>query len=160
MSEKLSLAQLESFLDETCDSLRGNREAAEFKEYVISILYLKRLNDRFKLEREARRNKLTTKGLSQSQIEEELEKREFYRFFVPKMARWDRVKQEEEDLGSYLMKAFAEIDDINRGCLGVLRTIDFNKTTENGNKYISNADLVGLIQDFESLKLSDDNLDF
>lgn len=160
MSEKLSLAQLESFLDETCDSLRGNREAAEFKEYVIAILYLKRLNDRFKLEREVRRNKLITKGLSQSQIEEDLEKRESYRFFVPKIARWNQVTQVVEDLGSYLMKAFEEIDDINRGCLGVLKTIDFNKTTENGNEYISNVDLVQLIKDFETLKLSDDNLDF
>ncbi|MCO5384813.1 MAG: hypothetical protein NHB14_02575 [Desulfosporosinus sp.] len=27
------------FLDETCDSLRGDREATEFKEYVIAILF-------------------------------------------------------------------------------------------------------------------------
>ncbi|MCO1600664.1 type I restriction-modification system subunit M N-terminal domain-containing protein [Desulfosporosinus nitroreducens] len=160
MSGKLSLDQLESFLDETCDSLRGDREATEFKEYVIAILFLKRLNDRFKLEREVRRKKLTMKGLSQGQIEEELEKRESYRLFVPKMARWDMVKLEKQDLGSYLAKAFAEIDDKNRGCLGVLNTVDFSKTTETGERYITNDELAQLFKDFEELKLSDDHLAF
>ncbi|WP_298201358.1 type I restriction-modification system subunit M N-terminal domain-containing protein [Desulfosporosinus sp.] len=160
MSGKLSLDQLESFLDETCDSLRGDREATEFKEYVIAILFLKRLNDRFKLEREVRRKKLTVKGLSQGQIEEELEKRESYRLFVPKMARWDMVKLEKQDLGSYLAKAFAEIDDKNRGCLGVLNTVDFSKTTEMGERYITNDELAQLVKDFEELKLSDDHLAF
>lgn len=160
MSDKLSLAGLESFLDETCDSLRGDRDAAEFKEYVIAILFLKRLNDRFNLEREIRRNKLTAKGLSPSQIEEDLERREVYRYFVPKMARWNKVKQETEELNSYLTKAFAETEEKNRGCLGVLNDIDFNKTSEKGDNFITNTDLVELIKDFDKLKLTDDNLDF
>ncbi len=156
----LSLAQLENFLDETCDSLKGDREATEFKEYVIAILFLKRLNDRFELERVVRRNKLTAKGLSQNEIEEDLEKRESYRLFVPKIARWDRIKQEKQDLRSYLTKAFAEIDNMNRGCLGLLNTVDFNKVSESGKEYISNDDLVELIKDFEALELTDDHLAF
>lgn len=160
MSGKLTLDQLESFLDETCNSLRGDREASEFKEYVIAILFLKRLNDRFEREREVRRNKLLAKGLSQSQIEEDLEKRESYRLFVPLMARWEMIKQERHDLGSYLAKAFAEIDDKNRGCLGLLNTVDFNKTTETGRKYITHDELAQLVKDFEELKLSDDDLAF
>lgn len=160
MSGKLTLDQLESFLEETCNSLRGDREASEFKEYVIAILFLKRLNDRFEREREVRRNKLLAKGLSQSQVEEDLEKRESYRLFVPLMARWEMIKQERHDLGSYLAKAFAEIDDKNRGCLGLLNTVDFNKTTESGQKYITHDELAQLVKDFEELKLSDDDLAF
>ncbi|MDP4127202.1 MAG: type I restriction-modification system subunit M N-terminal domain-containing protein [Bacillota bacterium] len=160
MSNKLSEAQLESFINEICDSLCGDRDAASFKEYVIAILFLKRLNDRFNLERETRRTKLTMKGLTPSQIEEDLERREVYRLFVPKMARWDKVKQQKEELGTYLMKAFAEIDAMNRGCLGVLNTIDFKRVTEKGDKFISSADLIELIKSFESIRLSDDNLDF
>ena len=160
MGDKLSLAEFERFLNDTCDSLRGDREAVEFKEYVIAILFLKRLNDRFDLERQVRHNKLTAKGLSQSLIEEDLEKRESYRLFVPKMARWDILKQEKQDLGSYLTRAFAEINDKNRGCLGVLNTVDFNKVTKTGEKYITNDDFVELIKDFEKLKLTDDHLAF
>lgn len=160
MSEKLTLAGLESFLDDTCDSLRKDRDAAELKEYVIAILFLKRLNDRFNLEREIRRDKLKVKGLTETQIEDDLEKREVYRFFVPKIARWENVKHQTEELGSYLIKAFAEIEGMNRGCLGLLSTVDFNKKLENGDKYISNADLVELINDFDELQLTDDHLDF
>ncbi|WP_042338164.1 type I restriction-modification system subunit M N-terminal domain-containing protein [Desulfosporosinus youngiae] len=160
MEGKLSAAEFESFLDETCDALRGDREAVGFKEYVIAIVFLKRLNDRFNMEREVRRNKLMAKGLSQNEIEEDLEKRESYRLFVPKMARWDIIKQENQDLRAYLTKAFAEIDDKNRGCLGVLKTIDFNKTSETGEMYITNADLAELIKRFEELVLTDDHLGF
>ncbi|KUO78499.1 MAG: restriction endonuclease subunit M [Desulfosporosinus sp. BRH_c37] len=160
MSEKLTLARLDSFLDETCDSLRMDRDAAEFKEYVIAILFLKRLNDRFNLEREVRYNKLKAKGLSKPQIEDELERREVYRFFVPKIARWETVKLQTEELGSYLIEAFAEIELMNRGCLGLLSTVDFNKKSENGDNYISNADLVELIKDFDDLLLTDNHLDF
>lgn len=160
MNEKLTLAGLESFLDDTCDSLRKDRDAAELKEYVIAILFLKRLNDRFNLEREVRRNKLTEKGLSDTQIEADLEKREVYRFFVPKIARWENVKHQTEELGSFLIKAFTEIEGMNRGCLGLLSTVDFNKTSKNGDKFISNADLIELIKDFEELQLTDDHLAF
>lgn len=160
MAGKLTSEQLENFIDETGDSLRGDRDAVAFKEYVIAILFLKRLNDRFNLERELRRQKLSSQGLSPDQIDNDLERREVYRLFVPKIARWEKIKQQKENLSSYLMKAFVEIEDKNRGCLGVLNTIDFKKTSLNGNPFITDHELVELIKKFELLKLSDDNLDF
>ena len=160
MSEKLTLAQFENLLDQTCDSLRGDRDFDEFKEYVIAILFLKRLNDRFNLERKVRRDKLVLKGFTEQQIEEDLEKREVYRMFVPEIARWNKLREQKEDLGDYLMKTFAEIDRMNRGCMGVLNTVDFNKTMENGRKFLSDEDLVQLIKKFEQVILSDDYLAF
>lgn len=160
MSEKLTSAELESLLEDTGNSLRKDRDAEEFMQYVIAILFLKRLNDRFHLEREVRRHKLQTEDLAELQIEEALEIREVYHYFVPKIARWENVKHLTEELGPYITNAFAEIERMNRGCLGLLSTVDFNMTTKNGDKYLTDADLVGLIMAFDDLQLTDDHLAF
>jgi type I restriction enzyme M protein len=91
--KKISLSRLNTFLKLQCDNLRAaGLDAAEYKDYIIAMLFLKRVNDQFEIGRIKRSDNLLKEypDLSPQEIEEELEevKAPEYEFFVPKLARW------------------------------------------------------------------------
>ena len=81
---KISLSRLESFLKAQCDRLRTSMDAAEYKNYIIALLFLKRINDQFEIDRQLLKDELKKQypNADEADIEEELDHPEKYNCYA------------------------------------------------------------------------------
>ena len=167
---KISLSRLESFLKAQCDRLRTSMDAAEYKNYIIALLFLKRINDQFEIDRLALKDELKKQypNAADADIEAELDIPEKYICYVPDKARWKFVLNPVDDEGeniSYadaITTALAEVEKSNSALLsGVLSKTKFNELNTKGERVLDEETLSALLKDFNDFpKLQDENFEF
>lgn len=167
---KISLSRLESFLKAQCDRLRTSMDAAEYKNYIIALLFLKRINDQFEIDRIALKDELKKQypNAAEADIEAELNIPEKYICYVPDKARWKFVLNPVDDEGesvSYadaITTALAEVEKSNSALLsGVLSKTKFNELNTKGERVLDEETLSALLKDFNDFpKLQDENFEF
>ena len=147
----VSRQELESKLWQAADILRGQIDSADYKNYIFSILFLKRLSDRFNEEVE----QAAASGIPQ---EVALEDRDEHEFFVPETARWTAITGASMNLGETLNVAGHEIEDLNPRLDGVLTGTNWNDESKLGSPANRESIIRSLLNHFGDLDLSDENL--
>ena len=149
--ERLSVAQLETYLWSAADILRGSIDSSDYKTYIFGLLFLKRLSDRFEEEAE----KLVADGMSKEVAWNDPDE---HQFFVPDRARWGAIQTTATNIGEALNKACAALEEQNPGLEGVLAGIDYNDERKLGDARNRDTVLARLVQHFSQVSLRNDRM--
>ena len=148
----LTSQELQSKLWQAADILRGQIDAADYKNYIFSILFLKRLSDRFDEEVEAAVAEGVPRALA-------LRDRDEHEFFVPESAHWRAIAGASMNLGEALNVAGHAIENANIPRLdGVLAGTNWNDESKLGSPANRERIIRSLLNHFGDLDLRDDNL--
>lgn len=153
-STVLSNKSMEQMLWDAACSIRGEKDAPKFKDYILPLLFIKRLSDVF--DDEIRR---LSEQFGDGQIALEVLEADhsLVRFYLPREARWSVVSgrktfswpedKEPKTLGEQLTTTIRAIVKYNPSLAGVIDIVDFNET-RNSEREISDAALKGVIETF------------
>jgi type I restriction enzyme M protein len=166
---------MEQMLWDAACSIRGEKDASKFKDYLLPLLFLKRLSDVFEDEIGRLAEEYGDRGVALEIAESD---HELVRFYLPPEARWDvisgRVPYEwplddrgrttaPKDIGEHLTKAVRAVVRHNPGLTGVIDVVDF-AAERNGERDINPAKLRGVVETFSDpryrLGLADVQPDF
>jgi len=141
-NSKLDVKTLESWLWEAACKIRGEIDAPKYKDYILPLIFLKRLSDVF--ENELAR---LSESYGKKEVVEELLKEDHsvVRFYLPPLARWDAIARRTTDLGEYLTDVVRTIARENPTLQGVIDFVDFNATAA-GQRIISDDSIRMLIE--------------
>ena len=143
---------MQTKLWQAADILRGQIDAADYKSYIFSLLFLKRLSDRFDEEVEA----AVAEGVPREAARTDMDE---HQFALPPEAHWNRISSAPMNLGEALNVASSAIEEANPGRLeGVLGGTNWNDETKLGSPANREGIIRRLLVHFSDLDLSDRNL--
>lgn len=146
----LDVSSLENWLWDAACVIRGPVDAPKFKDYILPLIFLKRLSDVFDDEIEYLAAELGSKELAVQIVEGErkngiiAEGRGSVRFYIPENARWENIRNQSTGLGEYLTDAVRAVARENPRLVGVIDIVDFN-ATHAGQRIISDDYLAKLV---------------
>ena len=166
---------MEQMLWDAACSIRGEKDAAKFKDYLLPLLFLKRLSDVFDDEIDRLAEEYGDRAVAQEIAESD---HDLLRFYLPPEARWGVVSGREahewpldtqgrsirpRDMGEHLTRAVRAVVRWNPSLSGVIDLVDF-ASERNGERDINPARLAAVVETFSDpryrLGLADVQPDF
>jgi len=146
LSEKVTLEFLKAHLWKAADILRGSLDASEYRQPVMTLLFLKRLNDRF----EENVEKLIKQGKSEKEANQDFR----HDFFIPPEARWESLSKIRSKVGEKIDDVCIKIERANTKLEGVLT----NTKYADPRKY-PDDNLANLVSHFNEPRLRNSDLE-
>jgi len=150
MKTTISKEEIFNIVWKACDTFRGAVDPAEYKNYILTMLFIKYMSDLWKDKRAAYDKKY--KG-DKKRVERALGRE---RFVVPAECDFDYLyaHREAANVGELINIALEKIEDANKAKLeNVFRNIDFNSEPALGQTRERNRRLKNLLDDFNDPKL-------
>jgi type I restriction enzyme M protein len=170
-----STKSMEQMLWDAACSIRGEKDAAKFKDYLLPLLFLKRLSDVFDDEIARLAEEYGDRDTALEIAEDD---HELLRFYLPPEARWAVISGRQsyewpndeqgrptrpKDIGEHLTKAVRAVVRQNPSLSGVIDVVDF-AAERNGERDINPAKLREVVETFSDsryrLGLADVQPDF
>ncbi|MFI5417718.1 MAG: N-6 DNA methylase, partial [Candidatus Lutacidiplasmatales archaeon] len=139
---RLDTRALENWLWEAACSIRGAVDAPKFKDYILPLVFVKRLSDVFDDELSRLEAQF---GDGATAIELVAKDRGLVRFYIPESSKWDRIRKLTTNVGERVTDAMRAIARENPKLQGVIDVVDFN-TTFAGQRVIEDSRLQSLIE--------------
>ena len=148
--QKTTQKDINNIVWKSCDSFRGVMNSSEYKDYILSLLFVKYLSDFYK----EKRVELSSKyDGDEARIERALSREKFK---LDEKCTFDYLvaNKENSELGELINTALDRIEEDNPTKLeGIFRGVDFNDSKNLGNKKDRNSTLKAVLEDFDNSKL-------
>ncbi len=147
---KTTKNDVEKVLWKACDSFRGKIDSSRYKDYILSMLFVKYLSDVCTETKEKYRQQYAG---DEKRVERAMSREPFV-LDDNSTFEYLYANRNDSEIGQKINVALNNIEEHNSGKLrNVFRAIDFNSQVDFGEKKEKNATLKNVLVDFQTLDL-------
>lgn len=151
--EHLDISALETWLWDAACAIRGATDAPKFKDFILPLVFYKRLSDVFDDEFAEHVEEFGDEAVAREVIEADHDdalksgRKPIVRFYIPSAYRWEAIRNHAADghLGEFVTEAMRKVADLNPDLKGVLDVKDFNER-QSGQRTLDDDRLAELIE--------------
>ena len=151
--EQLDISTLETWLWDAACVIRGTTDAPKFKDFILPLIFYKRLSDVFDDEFAKQIEEFGDEDLAREIIDADHQdalksgRNPIVRFYIPQEYCWEALRNHPADshLGEFVTEAMRKVVSQNPRLSGVLDVQDFNEQ-QSGQRTLDDERLVSLIE--------------